>query len=326
MLLRFAPLASRAARAPRALVLLAAVTVGLTGAAASACGGDDPAGRDPADGEGGPGGGGGGDGGPGSGPGGEGGTGPGSGTPACRPEDPFGAVTPVPGLDGVRIAGPSVTGDERTVFWFGSADGGPEDLYMATRADRSAPFGAPTVLGPQSSAGRDTDPFVSADGLRLYFDSDRTGVLAVFVATRASAGGAFEAPTLALQLPGNAIQPAYAGKTGTLYAATSLADGGLEIWRHDTRTDAGGPEHALHSQASDWQPTVSDDDQVMLFDRRAEFSVTNQAVRQADGGFGEPTPRLELPADAVPATLTPDYCRLYLLQAEKLVFVERAPR
>ena len=49
------------------------------------------------------------------------------------------------------------------------------DLYLATRAHRSDPFGAAVNLGGVNTEHDEVGPELSADGLTLYFGSDRTG-------------------------------------------------------------------------------------------------------------------------------------------------------
>ncbi|MHC4538827.1 MAG: hypothetical protein ACYS74_03485, partial [Planctomycetota bacterium] len=64
-------------------------------------------------------------------------------------------------------------------LYFGSSRGGGYggwDLWMTTRETKSDPWGEPVNLGPvvNSSSGEGR-PFISADGLSLYFSSSRAG-------------------------------------------------------------------------------------------------------------------------------------------------------
>jgi len=62
---------------------------------------------------------------------------------------------------------------------------------MATRPDRYSPFGAVTNLSEINTASSDHAPFVSPDGLTLYFDSDRNGKYQLFRASRGSLSESF---------------------------------------------------------------------------------------------------------------------------------------
>jgi hypothetical protein len=123
---------------------------------------------------------------------------------ATRPslDAPFGDVTSFASVNTQGDEGGlALSSDLLTVFL--SADrpdgkGGP-DIWTATRADPGVPFdpnafALHTVSGP----GRDYDPILSADGLRLYFVAD--GVVAsdsradVVVAERGTPTGSFGAP------------------------------------------------------------------------------------------------------------------------------------
>ncbi len=61
-------------------------------------------------------------------------------------------------------------------------------IWMSTRPTRDDPWGQRVNLGPTiNSYARDMDPCISADGLTLYFNSDRSGgygEMDIFMATR----------------------------------------------------------------------------------------------------------------------------------------------
>jgi hypothetical protein len=60
------------------------------------------------------------------------------------------------------------------------------DLFVATRPDTSSPFGSPLGLSSINQEDSDErDPWLSPDGTRLYFSSDRDGVLNIYEARRA---------------------------------------------------------------------------------------------------------------------------------------------
>ncbi|HEU4578412.1 MAG TPA: hypothetical protein VFS67_09165 [Polyangiaceae bacterium] len=93
----------------------------------------------------------------------------------CRAFGPFGAPEPITGLpiEGDSF-GPVFSADGRTLFF--SVVAGDEDIYSAVREPHSAQFSVAAVV-PQLDAGgtEEGTPFLSFDGLSLYFFSTRPG-------------------------------------------------------------------------------------------------------------------------------------------------------
>lgn len=79
-------------------------------------------------------------------------------------------------------ADPSLSPDERIIVFASARDNGNTDLFYATRADKNATFSTPVRLAISSING-DGDPFLSSDGCRLYFASDRSGNWELYVAS-----------------------------------------------------------------------------------------------------------------------------------------------
>jgi hypothetical protein len=71
---------------------------------------------------------------------------------------------------------------------------GDYDLWMATRPDTAAPFGNVTNLSLLNTAASEGGPFISPDGLALYFHSHRNGQWQLFKATRQSTEEPFGPP------------------------------------------------------------------------------------------------------------------------------------
>ena len=95
---------------------------------------------------------------------------------------------------GKYIQVPRLTPDELTIFFHGSDIPdrvGQHDIWMATRPEKNVPFGDVTNLAGVNSAFHDVQPFVSPDGLELYFSSDRNGSFQLFQATRDSLDSLF---------------------------------------------------------------------------------------------------------------------------------------
>jgi hypothetical protein len=96
-----------------------------------------------------------------------------------------------------RLHTARLTTDELTIFFAGpdTWDAGAEyDIWMATRPDREAPFGEPVNVTVLNSPANDLHATPSADGLTLYFASQRSGRYQLFKSTRVSLTAAFGPP------------------------------------------------------------------------------------------------------------------------------------
>jgi len=98
---------------------------------------------------------------------------------------------------------PSLTADLLEVYFTASNVPGPGgDIWLATRAVASEPFSAPVPLEepitPAIDSSLETSPIVSADGLTLWFASDRpggVGDLDIWISTRPARAAPWTAPT-----------------------------------------------------------------------------------------------------------------------------------
>ena len=92
---------------------------------------------------------------------------------------------------------PTLTADMLEIFFTSERDRVPADIFVAERSDRADRFGPPRRVDAVSAAGVETSPAVSADGLTLWFASDRAGgegALDIWVATRKMRAAAWSAP------------------------------------------------------------------------------------------------------------------------------------
>ena len=108
------------------------------------------------------------------------------------------------------------------------ADGGVSDLFIAERTTPTAPFGSATpIANVNDSIADEQNPFLTADGLELFFNSTRNGDWELFHAVRGM-GGSFGAPvTVGLGRSSNA---ALTRDGLTLYFSRHLDDGSTDIW------------------------------------------------------------------------------------------------
>jgi hypothetical protein len=91
---------------------------------------------------------------------------------------------------------PYVTPDGLALYFYSERSGGAgaRDLYVATRANHNVAFGGVTPLTNLNTAQLDYHPWLSEDGLTIYFVSGGAGNGDLFRATRANPGAAFASP------------------------------------------------------------------------------------------------------------------------------------
>jgi len=145
-------------------------------------------------------------------------------------------------LDGVNTANnerrPILTADGLTLY----AEATPNndaDIKVATRASTSASFSALTSIPEiNSTSVNDFNPWISDDGLTLYFTSSRNGSHDIFKTIRTS-GGVFDSPVAVDELNTNLGD--YMG---------ALSEDGLEIVFASRRNNAGANDDIFHATRS----------------------------------------------------------------------------
>ena len=107
-----------------------------------------------------------------------------------EPGGDWSAPVEVPELNaaGYSTARPNVSQDGRTIVFDSNRPGGMSgapDVWVATRASINDPWSEPAVLGSNvNSASGETRAWLSTDGRRLYFGSNREGNFNIYVASR----------------------------------------------------------------------------------------------------------------------------------------------
>jgi Tol biopolymer transport system component len=90
----------------------------------------------------------------------------------------FGAPLGISELNGTWNTGaPVPSADDLTIFMSSDRIGGQgsQDIWIARRASVNDPFGAPANVSELNTANNDQPGWLSPDGCRLYFNSDRPG-------------------------------------------------------------------------------------------------------------------------------------------------------
>jgi len=157
---------------------------------------------------------------------------------------------------------------------------GQSDLWVTTRAATNQPWGAPANLGPTvNSSYGDAEPAISADGLLLYFSSDRPGGYGgwdLWVTARAATNQPWGAPVnLGPTLNSSSREAApdiSADGLEMLFASNRPGGyGKTDIWvskRPATNalwTAAVNLGPIVNSSAFDWDPSISADGLMLFF-------------------------------------------------------------
>ncbi|HEX7843904.1 MAG TPA: hypothetical protein VF469_40795 [Kofleriaceae bacterium] len=210
------------------------------------------------------------------------------------PTGPFGTPVAVAAINAAgKATGPTLTADGLTMYYALIAPGQTTgDMYVTTRPNKSAAFPAGTqVLGLNDPTFDDLDPFITADGSALYFDSARGGVaLDLYVAVR-QGNGPFGTPQPLTNLNTNVVDghPVLSHDGLTIYWSSTRTDGGAvgltDIWMASRPSTAGAfgapvrvPE--LSSTAGESVSWISPDSCMVLL--QSDRAVAgNQDIYQA---------------------------------------------
>jgi hypothetical protein len=220
-------------------------------------------------------------------------------------------------LDG-SLYGPALSRDGRTLFFSLELDD-TETLYQASRVEpATSAFSTPTAIEELSSSGRDGTPFLSSDGLSLYFDSERDGGQGgrdLWVARRTEPQAPFGAPAALVELntPDLELLPWLTSDGLTLLFVSSRGQAGDDIWlsRRGKPTDAFSapvPVEALNDPADDGRAVLSADGRIaFLASRRggnADLWTATRATPDAEFSAPENLVALNSPATDWDVTLS----------------------
>jgi hypothetical protein len=252
--------------------------------------------------------------------------------PPCDPSKPFSAPVVITELQSSGAEGGlRLLPDELTGFFWSTRAGGPgtANLYVATRPDKTSPFGAITLLHNVNSTGTfQLDPTSLPNGLTLVFRSIRAEAGAggddLFSAVRADTDADFSqvTPISSLNSAANDVQPFVTTDGSEVYYASNRT-GNYDIYR---ATIQGAVYGAPTPVAELNQAGVDDADPVLSADRLTIFFASTRPGGQGGSdiwtatrtstasAFGASTNVAELNSTAQddPTWLSVDGCRLYM--------------
>jgi Tol biopolymer transport system component len=119
--------------------------------------------------------------------------------------DSFGPLANIAGLSGTADdTDPNLTAGDLELWLSMSPGASAYDIFVASRASRTEPFGPPVKLPGEVNGATtpESDPVPSADGTELFFQTNREGGPRIWVAHRASRSESFGAPTHVTELDG----------------------------------------------------------------------------------------------------------------------------
>lgn len=216
---------------------------------------------------------------------------------------PFGEPELLVGLDFASGAqwGPNLSSDGLTLY-FAHETSGRADLYRATRPDRGVTFSTPVPLTNLNTEDDEGTPFISLDGLRLYFHSNRAGGLGdrdLYVAARSSVADEFTAAQLLANVNSSANDhlARLSPDELTLWftSARPGGPGGADLWtasRTSVDADFGTPAllDAINGSSGDESGNLTQDGLVLVFDSTREGAGNSEIFTTTRASVGLPFP------------------------------------
>jgi Tol biopolymer transport system component len=177
---------------------------------------------------------------------------------------------------------PSISADGLSLYFNSNRSGGYDgfDLWVTTRETISDPWDAPVNLGPTiNSSYDDAAPSISADGLTLYFNSDRSGGYGgwdIWVTTRQNTEDEWGTPInpgSIVNSPYKDVAPSITADGLSLFFVSdrSGGSGNSDIWvttRATISDDWGSPVNlspTVNSSSFDATPSISADGLLLFF-------------------------------------------------------------
>jgi hypothetical protein len=250
------------------------------------------------------------------------------GVTVCNASQPFAPPVLVAGLsqDGTNDGDGRLTPDELTiVFW---SDRTPNGIYIATRTSRTSPFGTPQAVAAVNSSTGGAFPSITADGLTIFLESDKSGAYQIYSASRTTLGAQFSAPS-AVTIPTfmssdgkNYVLP---DESAIYFVSYRSGPGAGDIYRSQISAGLqfGTPVLVpnVNGTSSDYDPVVTPDELTLYFssDRpdpaaKGTFDIWMAKRASLGAAFDPPVNVQEVNSSAIeePSWISPDNCRLYL--------------
>ena len=194
-----------------------------------------------------------------------------------------------------RDAHPCVSADGLSLFFESTRPGGygGQDLWVTIRATTNDDWGIPVNLGPTvNSSAVDDGASISADGLSLFFDSNRAGGYGywdVWVTRRATTSDPWGPPVNlgpTINTSRDDLDQTISPDGLSLFFCSDRT-GDFDLWlsSRPSRSDLWGPAVNLgpvvNSSADDWTPDISSDGFTLYFCSNRPDGVGSYDILQA---------------------------------------------
>lgn len=239
---------------------------------------------------------------------------------AAPPQDPA-LFLPGRGSRELLLAGATFSPDERSVYFTRYSAFTVEAVKTILVSHRSGDEWSDPV--PVSFSGRwsDTTPFVSPDGRRLYFASNRPVKgetkedFDIWFVERSGDGWSEPRHVGAINGPANETSPALTA-SGVLYFCSWREEGSLglgDLWRAEPLAGGfGSPRNlgpTINGPSGEWGVTVSPDEQLIVFESSGRSEGLSGAgdlyMSQRVNGTWAPAVHLKAPVNSASSDLSP---------------------
>jgi hypothetical protein len=247
--------------------------------------------------------------------------------PRCDPNGPFEApvLEPSLSLTGFASVNPSLTPDELTVYFARTpiaADGGigTYDLFVATRPQAGAPFGAAKPIAELNTPAQEYHPNLSGEA--LFFVRATTRNTIHFVVKGSAGFGndtSFEFPDAGVT---SDITPWVRADRSLMYFASNRSGQGWDIYRVALPYTGGAPllVPELNGSGTEGAPTLTADEKTVYFASSRTGGLGGVDVwsaTRANGADPFSSPKLETvlssaKTDDYAQWISPDTCVMYL--------------
>lgn len=257
----------------------------------------------------------------------------------CSPNGVFGTPVVIPELDGLDV--PRMTGDELLVLADSTREtdaGGDYNMWFASRASRSQPFGAPSLVPETPDSGIITtpewelDPSMTANGTKIIWRQHSPAAgrpPGIYVAIRSDRNKPFDPPIEALTTTatdGGAIPQVFRrytfivpdGSAAYMTANYGPTDVALERWTRKVGTEM-FTDPVVVTGLGGAEVVVTDFNETRIFYRNAlvpeSIWTASRASKSDPWGDAHPISELTFPGSpVVPGAISLDGCRLYFFR------------
>jgi len=213
--------------------------------------------------------------------------------------DPLGPWGPRQTIMVGDVDDPAMTNDRLELFFESARAGGQgdDDLWHSVRTSVDQPWPPPANLTALNTAAEEGHPALSADGLTLWFASDRgnaSDVADIYVTTRATRDAPWDPPTIVSELndAGNNESPSvdlFALRMALAWGPNSVDENLMEATRASVTSAWSTPQllTSLNSSVTDSGPVLDATGRVIYFSSTRDSATADLFVALRPS-LGEP--------------------------------------